>query len=106
MQKLSLKGYAGHDTDGAASEDLLASPQFVMDAAYTTLRGERFPTPLPFHQPLENLRRYFNKFEVPLPLAMERLRKGDDLERGANPYGWRDILMEEIGLSRERSMRF
>ena len=24
-------------------EDLLASPQFVMDAAYTTLRGERFP---------------------------------------------------------------
>ena len=35
-----------------------------------------------------------------MPLAMERLRKTDDLERGANPYGWRDILMEEIGLSR------
>ena len=72
-----------------------------MDAAYTTLRGERFPAPLPFHQPLENLRRYFDKFEVPLPLAMERLRKSDDLERGANPYGWRDILMEELGLSRD-----
>ena len=71
-----------------------------MDAAYTTLRDERFPAPLPFHQPLENLRRYFDKFEVPLPLAMERLRKNDDLERGANPYGWRDILMEELGLSR------
>ncbi len=103
-QKLSLKDYTGHDTDGAASEDLLASPQSfndgVRDAAYTTLRGERFPTPLPFHQPLENLRRYFDKFEVPLPLAMERLRKSNDLERGANPYGWRDILMEEIGLSR------
>jgi hypothetical protein len=101
VQKLSLKDYRGHDTDGAASEDLLASPQFVMDAAYTTLRGERFPAPLPFHQPLENLRRYFDKFGVPLALAMERLRKGDDLERGANPYGWRDILMEETGLSRE-----
>ena len=99
-QELSLKDYPGHDTNGAASEDLLASPQFVMDAAYATLRDERFPAPLPFHQPLENLRRYFNKFEVPLPLAMERLRKTDDLERGANPYGWRDILMEEIGLSR------
>jgi hypothetical protein len=99
-QKLSLKDYAGHDTNETVSEDLLATPQFVMDAAYTTLRGERFPDPLPFHQPLENLRRYFNKFEVPLQLAMERLCKSSDLERGANPYGWRDILMEEIGLSR------
>jgi hypothetical protein len=71
-----------------------------MDSAYTTLRDERFPAPLPFHQPLENLRRYFNKFQVPLPLALERLRKSDDLERGANPYGWRDILMEELSLSR------
>ncbi len=100
-QKLSLEGYLGHDTNSTTSEDLLASPQFVMEAAYTTLRNERFPIPLPFHQPLENLRRYFNKFEVPLPLAMERFRKNDALERGANPYGWRDILMEEIGLSRD-----
>jgi hypothetical protein len=107
--KLSLNNYVGHDTNGIASEDLLASPQFVMDSAYTTLRGERFPVPLPFHQPLEGLRRYFDKFEVRLPLAMERLRKSDVLEvdRTTNPpppptdYGWRDILMEEIGLSRE-----
>ncbi|MGH9751588.1 MAG: neuraminidase-like domain-containing protein, partial [Blastocatellia bacterium] len=100
-QKLSLKDYVGHDTGDAASADLLASPQFVMDSAYTTLRDDtRFPAPLPFHQPLENLRLYFEKFEAPLPPAMERLRKSDDLERGANAYGWRDILMEEIGLSR------
>jgi peptidoglycan hydrolase-like protein with peptidoglycan-binding domain len=102
-QKLSLKDYVGHDTGGAASEDLLASPQFVMDYAYATLRDERFPAPLPFHQPLENLRRYFEKFAAPLPLAMERFRKSDDLERGANAYGWRDILMEEIGLARAES---
>lgn len=101
VQKLSLNGYLGHDTDGSVSADLLASPQFVMDAAYAILRGERFPAPLPFHQPLENLRRYFEKFEVPLPLAMERLRKGNALERGANPYGWRDILIEELRLSRD-----
>ena len=101
IQKLSLNDYHGHDTNGATSEDLLASPQFVIDSAYSTLRGEYFPAPLPFHQPLENLRRYFNKFEVPLLLAMERFCKNDNLERGANPYGWRDILMEEIGLSRD-----
>jgi ABC toxin-like protein/neuraminidase-like protein len=101
VQQLSLNGYAGHDTGGADSADLMASPQFVMDSAYAKLKSERFPSPLPFHQPLERLRRYFNKFEVPLPLAMERLRKSDDLERGANPYGWRDILMEELRLSRD-----
>ena len=101
---LSLNGYLGHDTGNAVSEDLLGSPQTfndgVRDTAYSALLNERFPMPLPFHRPLENLRRYFDKFEAPLPLAMERLRKGDDLERGANPYGWRDILMEEAGLSR------
>ncbi|HEY9431906.1 MAG TPA: neuraminidase-like domain-containing protein [Blastocatellia bacterium] len=100
VQQLSLKGYLGHDTNGVASEDLLSSPQYAIDAAYTTLQNEYFPSPLPFHRPLENLRRYFDKFEAPLPLAMERLRKNDSLERGTNPYGWRDILMEEIGLSR------
>jgi hypothetical protein len=102
-QKLSLKEYVGHDTDSAASEDLLASPQSFNDgareAAYDILRDENFPNPLPFHQPLENLRRYFQKFEVSLPLAMERFRKSDALD-GTDPYGWRDILIEELHLSR------
>src|SRR6266849_2905897 len=87
-QQFSLNGYTGHDTNGVASEDLLASPQFVIDSAYTTLRQALFPSPLPFHQPLENLRRYFNKFEVPLPLAMEQLNnKIDklDVDRTTNP---------------------
>ena len=96
----SLTGYTGHDTGDALSEDLLASPQFVMDAAYSTLLGQRFPAPLPFHKSLEELRRYFDKFEVPLTLAMERFRVKDTLERAGAPYGWRDILMEEARLSR------
>ncbi|MGI8960802.1 MAG: neuraminidase-like domain-containing protein [Bryobacteraceae bacterium] len=100
-QALSLENFTGHDTGTAVTEDLMASPQFVIDTAYNTLRPQFFPTPLPFHQPLENLRLYFGKFDVQLPDAMERLRKSDDVERGANVYGWRDILMEQLGLSRE-----
>lgn len=95
-----LSGYEGHDTGDAASEDLLASPQNVEAEAYRWLAQASFPMPLPFHQSLEALRRHFDKFQVPLPRAMERLRKNDDLDRGENPYGWRDILLEEIGLSR------
>ena len=99
---LSLEGYTGHNTtDEATPEELLANPRFVKDAAYTTLAGAYFPLPLPFHQPLENLRRYFDKFEAPLPEVMEALRKDDEVERAnANEYGWRDILMEELRLSR------
>ena len=107
-ETLSLAGYKGHSADADDQpEELLASPQFVRDAAYTTLAGAHFPPPLPFHQPLENLRRYFDRFEAPLSEVMEALRENDDLERPAladpaNPveYGWRDILMEELRLSR------
>jgi hypothetical protein len=97
----SLTGYTGHDTDGVATEDLLASPQFVMDAAYTRVGEQYFPPPLPFNRPLHHLRELFDTFGVPLNVAMERLRPSDNLERGSKPFGWRDILMEQLGLSRE-----
>jgi hypothetical protein len=91
----SLRDYAGHDTGNIATEDLLASPQYVEDAAYNKLASELFfPTPLPFHRPLESLRCYFDKFGVPLRLAMERLCKKDDLN------GWHNMLLEELRLSR------
>ena len=123
IHNLSLTAYQGHTTDGTIGpEELLASPQFVEAKAYTTLAAKHQanepapllpPTPpLPFHQPLETLRRYFDKFEAPLREVMEALRTNDDIERPlaadpANPveYGWRDILMEELRLSRDEYAR-
>lgn len=101
----SLVMFAGHNTGtDVTTEELLASPQFVNDAVYTELRNSVFPPPLPFHQPLEALRRYFEHFDVPLHEAMERLRESDELERAGGPadsdYGWRDVLMERLQLSR------
>jgi hypothetical protein len=98
----SLAGYTGHDTDGTVdSPELLASPQFVNGAAYDALLAEKFPPPLPFHRRLEQMRGYFDTFGSPLATVMAALRAGDAIER-ANPtsYGWRDILMEELRLSR------
>jgi Neuraminidase-like domain/Salmonella virulence plasmid 28.1kDa A protein len=116
---LSLTQYQGYSTSSDATpEELLASPQFVRekdlvsDRAYQTLAGkprqvgDPLPLlppspPLPFHQPLENLRRYFDQFEVLLPNVMAALRKNDGLERASETeYGWRDILMEELRISR------
>lgn len=106
---LTLLGFEGHTTDDRATpEELLANPQFVQDTAYDMLAGKGSPAlllppaaPLPFHLPLERLRRLFVAFEAPLPRVMEALRKDDGLERASDAdYGWRDIWMEQIGLSR------
>ena len=99
---LSLADYHGHDTGpDDRTEDLLASAQFVQTQAYATLQAERFPPPLPFHRPLELLRRHFSALDVPLATALERLRAGDAVDRSASDaYGWRDILMERLEISR------
>jgi hypothetical protein len=98
---LSLTNYQGHDTGSTISSDeLMASPQYVNDTAYATLQAAWFPPPLPFHRPLALLRLHFQKFGVPLQDAMAGLRPSDAVERGAAAYGWRDILMEQLGFSR------
>ena len=111
---LNLQDYTGHSTDDSASpEELMANPQFVQDSAYEILAGKSNPAPLlpptpplPFHQPLEKLRRYFDTFAAPLPHVMEALRKDDTVERaGADDYGWRDIWMEELRLARAEYAR-
>jgi hypothetical protein len=98
----SLAGYTGHDTDaGVPSEELLAGPQFVSDAAYAVLADSPFPPPLPFHQPLELLRRLFAAFDAPLPRVMEALATGPALDRAdLAGYGLRDVWMEQLRLSR------
>jgi hypothetical protein len=111
--QLSLAGYTGHNTDGqATTEQLLANPQYVSDRAYEILAGMPsragdLPPPLPpapglpFHRPLEQLRRNFDTFNAPLSEVMEALRMDDAIERASDgEYGWRDIWMEELRLSR------
>lgn len=99
---LSLTGYAGCSVDGSARpEELLADPRWVDAAADDELAGASFPPPLPFHRPLESLRRHLSRFEAPLAEIMADLRKDDSLDRVSDAdYGWRDVWMETLGLSR------
>jgi hypothetical protein len=99
----SLAGFQGFSNDGSVTpEELSASPQNVNDQAYITLESAYFPPPLPFDRSLEYLRRLFQKFDIALVDAMTALRPNDQIERpSATAYGWRDILMERVGLSRE-----
>jgi hypothetical protein len=100
---LSLSGFQGFTTDDTiTSAELLAIPQNVDDTAYGILQTAYFPPPLPFQRPLGLLRLQLAKIGVTLPAVMTALRANDAIERGGSTvYGWRDILMEQLGLSRE-----
>jgi hypothetical protein len=54
------------DTGDAASEDLLAEPARVRNAAYELLAGEYFPLTLPFDLFAETARRFAERLGVPL----------------------------------------
>jgi Neuraminidase-like domain len=97
--------YEGHSTEADIEpEELLASPQYVIDSSYETLKTAWFPPPLPFDQPVESLRRYFDRFKTSLSQVMEVLRKNDNVERDfQDEYCWRDILLEELRLSRSEN---
>jgi hypothetical protein len=104
---LKIDNYEGHSTDSTiSSEELLASPQFVNDATYATLQNAFFSPPLPFNRPLELLRLHLQKLGVALPDLMIALRANDAFDRSSAVYGWLDILIEQLGLSREEYRLF
>lgn len=63
----NLTDLQGHDVaEGTSQADLLAEPQFVNKTAYDELKKKVFPYNLPFHQPLETLRRLFQIWDFTL----------------------------------------
>ncbi|WP_274565067.1 neuraminidase-like domain-containing protein [Streptomyces spiramyceticus] len=68
----TLVGYEGHDTrPDAATADLLADPDFVVDTAYDTTKAAVYPSPLPFDAPLTHLRALFEVWDTSLPAALD-----------------------------------
>jgi hypothetical protein len=107
--RLNIAGYQGHDTgDTITAAELAASPQYVNDAAYATLRQAYFPPPLPFNRPLELLRLLLDSLGISLPAAMATLRGSDKLTDDSTPtsYGWTDILLEQLAISRDERKLF
>ncbi len=106
---LRIAGYQGHDTGGiVTAAELEASPQYVNNGAYGLLQTAFFPPPLPFSRPLELLRFHLASLGVGLPAAMTALRAGDALTDTSTPtsYGWTDILLEQLTISRDELKLF
>lgn len=100
----SLNGFQGYSTDDTVtSADLLATPQFVNDAAYAILQIAFFPPPLPFNRPLEQLRQLFQKMSLSLPQVMEALRTNGStaISLTGTAYDEGDVLIEQLGISHD-----
>jgi hypothetical protein len=78
----TLVGYEGHDTrPAAATADLLADPEFVVDAAYVQTKDAVYPPTLPFDAPLAHLRTLFEVWDTSLPAALDVLGAPADARR-------------------------
>lgn len=78
----SLATFAGHDTrPDAATADLLADPEYVIDAAYDKAKGAVYPSGVPFDAPLEHLRRLFEVWDSSLPAALDVIGTPADARR-------------------------
>ena len=98
----SLTSFTGYNVDPLeTSAELIASPHHTNPAAYPILADQKFPLELPFHRPLTSLRAYIGRVGTTLAEVMEALRQSEDLDpAGGAAYGWRDILIERLGISR------
>lgn len=60
-----LNPEAAHDIAGATAPELRASPQFTLTEAYRKLATEAiYPTSLPYHQPLDTIRTFLNRWQL------------------------------------------
>lgn len=93
----TLVGYKGHDTrPEAATADLLAEPDFVVDTAYDTTRSEVYPPPLPFDASLVHLRTLFEVWDTSLQAALDVFGSPADARRE-----WLSLNAAELSLLTE-----
>jgi hypothetical protein len=91
---------AVRDTDDAVSADLIAEPQFLIPAAYDTLRTAVYPQALPFDLWLATVRRLLEHFGSPLWQLLDAFHSTDELyPRSRHRYGQAAVALERLGLS-------
>ncbi|GAA1980292.1 neuraminidase-like domain-containing protein [Microbacterium pumilum] len=97
----TLTGYEGHDTrPDAATADLLADPEYVVDAAYDATKAAVYPSPLPFDAPLAHLRTLFEVWDTSLATALDVFGTPADARRE-----WLGLNAQEYALVTDLGFR-
>ena len=78
----NLAADAAHNSGAVASADVLAEPEFVIDAAYKSLRAATYPLALPFDVWHETARVFLDWLDAPLAPLHEAFRRDETLDGG------------------------
>lgn len=90
-----LAAGAVRDSGAVASADVLAEPEFVVDAAYESLRAATYPLALPFDVWHETARGFLDWLDAPLAPLHEAFR--DDETLGGGRY---EAVVDRLRLTR------
>ena len=102
-----IDGFQGFDTgDQVTSAELIAAPQNVNNAAYTALQGAFFPASPPCSTARNAASRAHGRSAgVSTPVARwsfcAKVTRSSPSPVVGSDYGWNDILIERLGLSRD-----
>jgi len=96
-----------YDVGDASSQDLIAEPENILWSAYVGtsatpgLRDLRYPPGLPFDLPLEVVRAFLDRLDLPLWRLRQLLARPIELAGGASALsdGWVDVWYERLGMS-------
>lgn len=87
------------NTTTETTEELLAEPRFVVEAAYKDLIGAVYPPPLPFDLWTETVRAHLDAAGVPFWRLLDVLRVHDETPDDGSGYGAFEAAVERLGLS-------
>ena len=93
-----LTGDAMHGSGAVDSVDVMAEPEFVLDAAYDRMRRAVYPSLLPYDIWHETVRGFIGWLDEPLASLLDLFRTSDQLDDG--PYA---AAIERLGLTRGRA---
>ena len=91
----SLKGDAVRNSGALDSADVMAEPEFVVDAAYEKLRAAVYPLVLPFDVWHETVRGFLGWLDAPLGPLHEAFRTSEDLDSGGY-----EAAVDRLGMTR------
>ncbi|SEG85643.1 virulence plasmid A protein [Actinacidiphila yanglinensis] len=87
------------NTTTETTEELLAEPRFVIEAAYGDLADAVYPRPLPFDLWTETVRAHLEAAGVSFWRLLDTLRVPDDAPADGTGYGAFEVAVEHLGLS-------
>lgn len=97
----NLSKDAVHDTGDTSVEELRANPQYTLIDAYKKLKDAVYPFSLPYHQPLDVIRKYLEHLQTSRYEIMQAFRNDGAADEATKKANDNAVAAEYLSLSEE-----